>query len=185
MPPETSAGAGAQADPTTEAAQAAAAVTTPTDPETDEAFDKDRALATIRKLRDQEKAGKSLEREHERLKAQLKALEDAKLSDAEKAAKRLQELETERTTWEREKREMSLRQTVSEAGRRQRAIDPELLYRLIDVEQEAEVDAAIGKLRRDRPYLFHALNGSADGGRASPADTSLGMSDMIRRAAGR
>lgn len=183
MPPEMTAGAGTEADQTADAAQAAAATTT--DQETDEAFDKDRALATIRKLREQEKASKSLERDHAQLKAQLKLLEDAKLSDAEKAAKRLQELEAERETWQREKRELAMRQAVTDAGRRLRAIDPELVYRLIDVEQESEIDAAVTKLRRDRPYLFHALNGSADGGRSGPADTSLGMNDLIRRATGR
>lgn len=183
---EPQAGTGTGNDLADVAQGAGAATITKDDPaETDEAFDPERAMATIKKLRAQEKTATAALREHAALRAQLKALEDAKLSDQEKAAKRLAELEAKEQAWEAERRTLTLNQAIMAAGQRQRAIDPELLTRLVEVDEEREVEAAVSRLRRDRPYLFHSLNGSADGGASPPAGTSVGMNDLIRRAVGR
>lgn len=73
-----------------------------------EAWDPERAMATITKLREQEKEGRKAAKEAEELRAKLKELEDAQLSEQEKQAKRLAELESERESWEREKRDTAL-----------------------------------------------------------------------------
>src|SRR3990167_389758 len=82
------------------------------DGDADDDFDKERALATIRKLREAEKEGKKALKQLTDAQAKLKELEDAKLSEEEKKERRLEELEAERATWEQERQDTRLRLAV-------------------------------------------------------------------------
>lgn len=75
-------------------------------------FDKDRAMATIHKLREAEKEGKRAAKERDDLTKRLKQLEDAQLSEQEKQTQRLTELEAEKLGWAAERQEMRLRLAV-------------------------------------------------------------------------
>lgn len=124
----------------------------------------------------------------------LKALEDEKLSESEKLQNRVKELEEKEKQWERERTESRLRSQVAEAGRKAGAIDPDVLYRLVDPDdivlddsgKPKNLDALIKHLRDTRPYLF-GKPGSADGGagRRTGATGAETMNDRIRRLAGR
>lgn len=81
-------------------------------PKDDEPFDKDRAMATITKLREAEKAGKAAARERDEALARLKAFEDSQKSDAEKQAERLQALEAQQVAWAEERKTMNLKLAV-------------------------------------------------------------------------
>lgn len=61
---------------------------------TEEPFDKDRAMATITKLREQEKEARRIAKEFEVLKAEAKKREEAELSELEKIRKQATELES-------------------------------------------------------------------------------------------
>lgn len=88
-----------------------AATTTTTD---DDAFDKDRAMHTIRTLREAEKEGKRAARERDDLAARLKALEDEKLTDQQKIEKERDELKADQARWAEERKDTALRLAVFE-----------------------------------------------------------------------
>jgi hypothetical protein len=122
--------------PETELAQPEPPAPEPAKPEPDdEAFDKDRAMATIHKLREQEKAGKAAARERDELKARLEALEHEKLSDQEKQAKRLADLEAEKADWERERQETRLRLAVHDRASLLGIADADLALAALDRSQ--------------------------------------------------
>lgn len=60
----------------------------------EEPFDKERAMATITKLREQEKEAKRIAKEFEQLKAEAKKREEAELSELERIRKQATELES-------------------------------------------------------------------------------------------
>ena len=102
---------------TTVEAEKADADTSTTEKETpkvteEETFDKDRAMATITKLREIEKDGKRAAKELADAHAKLKALEDEKLSDQERQTQRLAELESLATARDTEVQDMRLRLAV-------------------------------------------------------------------------
>lgn len=80
-----------------------------TDIPDDEVFDKDRAMATITKLRQAERDGKTAARERDQLAVRLKEIEDAQLSELERAQARVQELEQQQQSWEQERQDTRLR----------------------------------------------------------------------------
>lgn len=75
----------------------------------DDDFDKERALHTIRTLREAEKQGKQAAKERDALAARLKEIEDAEKTDLERAQARVAELEAKETGWETERRDTMLR----------------------------------------------------------------------------
>lgn len=136
------------------------------DPEDD--FDKDRALATIRKLREGEKAAKATQKELEQIRAQLRAHEDAKLSEAERIAKQLETLQSQVAAKEAREAELTkslqeqaLRfEVVNEAAKLQ-IVDPEAAYKLLDLSaierdddgRPVNVAKALKDLVKAKPYL--------------------------------
>ena len=134
-------------------------------------FDKDRALATIRKLREFEKTAKAQTKELEELRARVQAEEDAKLSEQEKVQKRLQELEARlaETETEKSKREAELlserrRGKVIAAAVTANALDPadaNILAATAQIDPsgekaDEEITAALTALKEKKPYLFRA-----------------------------
>lgn len=98
----------------------------------DEPFDKDRAMATILKLREAEKAGKSAARERDDLAAKLKEYEDREKTDAQKQAERLAAYEAQERQWAEERRVMNLRIAVLAKQGELGIIDPELALLALD-----------------------------------------------------
>lgn len=137
-------------------------------------FDKDRALATIKKLREFEKQAKAQAKELDDLRAKTKQAEDAKLSEQERLAKRVAELEQavkERETLiqDREARLTETRRAALVArlagnlGARDTG-DANILAATAGVDpnaETAEADAkrAIEALKKAKPYLFGGAGG--------------------------
>lgn len=157
-------------------------------------FDKDRAMATIHKLREFEKAAKSQLKDMDDLRAKLKALEDAKLSDQEKLAARLkevegkaQELEAKRLEAEaqlvRERKATRVAQIAGQLNAYD-PLDPNFLAAVADIDPNAEgaqkaIQSAIEALKKTKPYLFRqgspnlaAFNPGAGGGPVPESDAA-------------
>jgi phage I-like protein len=98
----------------------------------DEPFNKDRAMATITKLREQEKLGKQAARERDELAQKLQAIEDAQKSDAQKQADKLAALEAERAAWETDRQEMNLRLAVLSQAQALGVVDSDLALAALD-----------------------------------------------------
>jgi hypothetical protein len=146
------------------------------DPKTDdEPFDKDRALATIRKLRENEKATKTQLKELEDLRAKVKAAEDKDKSDVEKLAGTARETADKLTAAERRAADLSLQLTVERAAGKLGFHDPDDAYRLIDrkaVELDDDgdpknVEALLKDLAKAKPHLVKGDDG--DGKKPAPA----------------
>lgn len=158
-----------------------------------EPFDKERALATISKLREFEKLSKTQKRELDDLRVKVKAADDAKLSETEKLTQRVAEAEQARQADQQALREERVRNAVLVAAQKLGAVDGDAVYRLLDREslefdsqgRPQDVDGAVKALLKERPYLSRG-NGSADGGAGD--DRRRAGDDMntaIRRAMGR
>lgn len=158
-----------------------------------EPFDKDRALATIKNLREYEKLSKAQAKEMEALRQQLKVRADADLSETDKAKARVTELEKANADLAARLQEQAIRGAVADAGAKVGAIRPLLLHRLIDTDDltfdddghPKNVDLVVGNLKRQYPELFRAVAGSADGGsggQAPPGGPT--MDQYIRQKAG-
>jgi hypothetical protein len=124
-------------------------------------FDKDRALATIRKLRETEKQHRAQQRELEALRAEQKKREDAEKSEAERLQARIAELERERSDKERELQETRNLSAVERAAAKAGAADPQDVHRLIDAthfehDEKGNVtnaDKLVSDLLKSKPYL--------------------------------
>lgn len=78
-------------------------------PADDDDFDKERALRTIRTLRQSEKEGKQAAKDLAAALARLKEIEDAEKTDLERSQARVAELEQQQTAWQSERRDTNLR----------------------------------------------------------------------------
>jgi hypothetical protein len=78
--------------PTTETVEPAAQAAANTEAPQEEAFDKDRAMLTIHKLREGEKEAKKLAKELEALKAEKAKRDEAEMTEAQKLQKQADEL---------------------------------------------------------------------------------------------
>lgn len=101
-----------------------------------EAFDKDRALETIRKQRARERARdaefKATQRELAALKAREQERADADKSELEKTQARLAEREKAHAEAEAKLRRMQITTTIERAARKFNARNPEVVAKLID-----------------------------------------------------
>jgi hypothetical protein len=129
--------------------------------EGDAGFDRERAMATIRRLRDEERKAKNLKAERDRLKARVGELEGAQLSEKEKA-----ERDRDEAVKRAERAEKAARRAVVEAHAvRLGFVDPADAHAFLadgDLEVDAEsglptnVDAALKAVLKRKPYLAAA-----------------------------
>jgi hypothetical protein len=99
--------------PTTETVATAAQVAATTESTTEEAFDKERAMATIHSLREIEKKAKQDAKELTQLKAEKQQKLDAELSETERLKKQAEEAQQENA---RLKSDILRRDVVAETG---------------------------------------------------------------------
>lgn len=155
------------------------------------------ALDTIKKLRDYEKGDKlpaTVAKELEDLRAQVKAAEDAKLSDTDRLSKRVTELEEELSKSRDAAATAALDTEIVSAARKAGAIDPDAMPSLIDkagIEKDAKgaptnIDKLLADLRKSKPMWF-GKPGTFDGGARGngDGDGKTDMNALIRQKAGR
>lgn len=117
-----------------------------------------------------------------------KQLKDAELSEAERTAKRVQELE-------KEIRLRDAKETVAEAARKAGAVNTGAVYKLVysmlefdDAGKVSNLRDVIDAAKADAPEFFPKRPGSGNGGsgnEGSSGSFSRNMNDLIRRSAGR
>ena len=100
-------------NPTTETVEPKAQAAEVTEAPAEEPFDKDRAMATITKLRETEKQAKAERKELEQLKAEKKQRDDAALTESERNKKERDELAAENA---KIKTDLLRRDVISETG---------------------------------------------------------------------
>ncbi len=151
--------------PTTQTTPATQSVTPGQDPEGEgEAFDAERAMSLIRKLRQEAKEATAQMKELEQLRAEKKAADEAKLSEQERQANRIKQLEAEVEHERTERQERTNRYEVQLHAAKLGIVDPEAAVKLLDwgqLEYDADgrpsdVDKALKQLVKDRPYLAGA-----------------------------
>lgn len=144
----------------------------------DDAYDKDRALATIKKLRDGEKTLKAQLKELDDLKAKQKERDDAEKSEAEKLREQLADAETKRTAAEQKLKETETRRSIERAAQKAGANDADDVFALLkasdfDLGDDGDVknaDKLVEALLKSKPYLKGKGDGSppAHGNSAGP-----------------
>lgn len=140
----------------------------------DDDFDKERALATIRKLRDAEQAGKATAKQLDSLQAKLKAIEDKDKSETERATAAAKEASEKLAAAEARLAEERIGRIVERAAGKMGFHDPDDAYRLIDrkaVEMDADgepknVDDLLKALAKAKPHLVKV---EGDGTTTPPA----------------
>lgn len=159
-----------------------------------EEFDKDRALETIRKLRDVEKASKATAKERDALAAKVREYEDATKTEQERMATRIKELEDSLSAKEQEVTQTKTRNAVHAKASAMGFRNPELAMRLVDPSEVTfkkngdpeNIEDLLKAIVKENPFLVPgggADGGAGSGGSGKPATHS--MNDQIRRAAGR
>ncbi len=127
----------------------------------EEAFDKERALTTIRTLRAAEKASKAQAKELEALRAKVTEQEQAQLSAAERAELKAQDAEARAKAAEARAKSIALRASVERHAHRLNIVDDDAAFRLLDlsaIEYDAEgepsnVESLLKDLTKAKPYL--------------------------------
>lgn len=100
-------------DPTTETVETPAQVAEVTEVPAEEPFDKDRAMATINKLRETEKQAKQDRKELEQLKAEKAKRDEAEMTESQRNAKRAEEAEAKAAKLETD---VMRRDVIAETG---------------------------------------------------------------------
>lgn len=126
-----------------------------------EDFNADRARALIRKLRDEAKQATRQLRDLDTLRAQVKAAEDAKLSDEQRLSKRAADLEAELAQERQIAQDRTNRYEVQLLASRIGIVDPDAAVKLLDWSsldyaedgRPQDIEAALRQLIEDRPYL--------------------------------
>lgn len=155
--------------------------------EQEEPFDRERALATIRKLREQEKLARQLAKELEEKKRALSAYEQEKLSEKERLERKLAELEQANASLLTEIQQARLQSAIERHAARLGIVDPEAAAVLIDraaVEfdedgRPANVEALLKDLIKAKPYLARPAAPSA-GLPANPASNPAQRAGVFR-----
>jgi ribosomal protein L17 len=144
------------------------------DPPKTETFDAE----YVKKLRSEAAARR---KEATDLAAQLKALEDEKLSATERVAKELKAAQDQIAHLTYKARFADVLEAASKAG----AAKPSLVAKLID-DGADDLDAAIAAVKKENPELFRPPSaGSADGGVKAKTGASPDINAMFRNAANR
>lgn len=168
-----------------------------------EKFDKDRALATIKAQRESEDKAKSeLAEARTRLKeledtvakteAEKKAEADAKLSESEKTAQRIAELEKKLADTETGGRSRVAKAALKASAAALGAVYPDDIPSLIDMDkvkfdrdgEPTNADELVTELKKSRPNHFTERKpGSGDGGpRGEAPGGKRDMNDLMRAA---
>jgi hypothetical protein len=157
----------------------------PTVETTDDPFEPERAMATIKKLRGELK---NLTKEHRDAIAKLTQIEDAQLSETERLQKQLADVAAERDRLAGEARRSVVTVAIADAAAKAGAIRPDAIARLIDLEN---VEIADGKavnaadlvkaVAADYPELFRSRPGTADAAAGKAAAPAGVWQDTLRR----
>lgn len=127
----------------------------------DEAWDPERARATIRRLREQEREAKRLRQITNEQQQKLRQWEDQQKTDMQRMQDRLAEAEREREQAVAQARESTLRMAVAQEAGRLDIIDPDAAYKLMDMSYVqiddsgyvSGVEDALKELIKLRPFL--------------------------------
>lgn len=130
-------------------------------PEGEEEFDRERAMKTIRTLREEAKAAVKQLKEMDQLRARVKEIDDAKLSEQERLTKRASELEQQLSQTQKQAQERINRYEVQLQASKLGIVDPDAAVKLLDWDRleyaddgtPTDVAAALKALIADRPYL--------------------------------
>lgn len=130
-------------------------------------------------------------KEAEKLRRELKAFQDRDKTDLEKAQERADAAEKRAAELETGRKADKTRTAIIAAAATAGAVDPEAVYRLMDVDTLAVDDdgtptnaaSAVAKVLKDKPYLGGRTATTEARDRGEPAKGS-DMSAQIRRAAG-
>jgi hypothetical protein len=133
-----------------------------------------------------EKRAESVRREEKRRYEQLRDADLPAVERADRADKRVQELE-------KEIRQRDARETVQDAARKAGAANPQAVYKLVRADLEwddksgelSNLRDLIDSARQDAPELFPKRPGSGNGAEGSAGSFTQNMNDLIRRSAGR
>lgn len=128
----------------------------------------------------------------DRRKADEEAAAAEKLSDSERYAKQIADLEQRVADATQVAQTKETKAAFLKAATQAKATYPEDVYKLVDhtaieFDDEGNVrnaDALVESLKKDRPALFGGA-GSFDGGARSTQEPTLDMNQALRRAAGR
>lgn len=144
--------------------------------EDDEEFDKERALATIRKLRGVEKASKAQAKELKKLQSALKAYEDKDKSEVEKLTGEAKTATEQLTAAQTRAQDLAVQLFVERAARKLGFIDEDDAYRLIDRKaiefdddgdlDTDQVESLLKDLAKAKPHLIRE-SGSGSGSGSS------------------
>lgn len=166
---------GAEDDPPPAAADGAQ--TPPASKPDDEPFDKERALATIRKLRENERATKAQLKEMDELRTKLQEFENAGKSEVERKDAEIAQVREKATAAEQRAAELEqryqgalIRAAIEREAHKQGAVDAEAVYALVDrsalqIEDDGTVkgaDKAVETLLKAKTYLV-GTGGSGSG----------------------
>lgn len=133
-----------------------------------EDFNKEQALATIAKLRNELKDAKAGGKEVETLKAKLKEIEDAQLSESEKLKKDNEDLKASVTAAEQKSRDRVIRSEVRVLASELNFADPSDAHAFLDVsgiefDDDGEpkgIKKLLEDLAKAKPYLLKPANGT-------------------------
>lgn len=133
----------------------------------DDDFDKDRAMTTIRTLREENKTAKAAAKEAETLRAKLSEIEKAQMSEMDRAKTEATEKGQKLTAAEQALRQERVERQIERSARALNIIDEEAAVRLLDhskIEYDDEgkptnVDALLKELAAAKTYLVAAASG--------------------------
>lgn len=146
----------------------------------DEEFDPERAMATIRKLRGYEKQAKQLEKQIAERDKKIEEYENANKSELERLQAERDKLKAENEKAQQLIRTSQATVALSKAGARH----PELLVSQIPddaFESDGDLTKAVNSLKKSFPELFAATSGSADGGASGKQPEPTDMNALIRK----
>lgn len=152
-------------EPTTSEGETPEETTPATEPErkepAEEEFDRERAMATITKLREKEKAGDKAAKERDALQAKLDAIEKEKLSESERVVKERDDALQAGTRKDAELQDLRLKLAVHERAGELGIADAELALAALDRSEleygedgrPTNLDAALTALLERKPIL--------------------------------
>lgn len=142
----------------------------------EEPFDRDRAMRTIEALRTEVKDAKALKKQVDELTAKVSAHESEKLSESEKLAKKVTDLEAGIAARDSTLRTIRIRSEVERQARTLGIVDEDAAYRLLDLDaltfdedgKPTNAEKLLKALLEAKPYLKAPEQGTRPGVPATP-----------------